>query len=88
MREVWVETEYRGFEISGHVIIGDTTGDGSVPGGISVMEPYCNDLSISINGKDDISDMLTADACVDCEEALIEVALEDYRERENHNPAL
>lgn len=69
--QVRLNTYYRGFELEGTVVIGDTEGDASIPRGTHELPPYIVDLTVLSDGED-VYEMLTDKAIADCETALLE----------------
>ena len=46
------EMEYKGFTVSGDIVIGDWEGDQDVPYGVNYLPDYVNDLSIKLEDEE------------------------------------
>ena len=70
-----VETEWKGLHVEANVIIDDTEGDASVPGGVRTMPPYAEDIYVGVRcGGQDIYPSLDGFAQDDIENLLLEKA--------------
>ena len=79
---MWVSCTYRGMEIAGERITGDSYGDPGVWFGVHVDGDYIESLTVNVD-EEDITEMLTDDARNECCDALLRVdATHHWRDEE------
>ncbi len=59
---ITVTTRWKGFDITGKVVVNDWEGDASLPGGLHNLGPYVDEFTILAPDGSDLFDYLSPDA--------------------------
>jgi len=76
MKHVKVDVDLPGMRAEGTVVLGDWTGDGSIPNGSNMLAPYVDELWVIGRDDEEIGEMLSKSALADIENRLIMAARE------------